>query len=136
MNERKAPARIGRFNLLRELGRGAQAVVWLAHDTRLDREVALKLLDANGSALALDEWLHEARAVSRLAHPNIVPVFEADVHDGRACLVFEYVPGRTLAEHSRARGPLPPHEAVALMLGVLDAKTPVTRTIGFGDGFE
>jgi serine/threonine protein kinase len=117
------PRRLGRFELRRVLGQGAQATVWLAIDTRLEREVAVKVLAA-GVHVAGDDlthWLQEARSVSRLTHPNIVPVFEADVHDGRACLVFEFVPGRTLAEHSRARGPLPPHEAATLMLGVLDA---------------
>lgn len=117
------PRRLGRFELRRELGKGAQASVWLAVDTRLEREVAVKVLAAgvNVAGDDLTHWLQEARSVSRLTHPNIVPVFEADVHDGRACLVFEYVPGRTLAEHSRARGALPPHEAIGLMLGVLDA---------------
>ena len=117
------PRQIGRFVLQRELGRGAQAVVWLAHDTRLEREVALKLVEACGDAVG--PWLHEARAVSRLAHPHIVPVFEADLAQeagGRPYLVFEYVKGPTLAAHLRARaGALPPREAVTLMLGVLDA---------------
>ncbi len=117
------PRRIGRFQLLRELGRGAQAVVWLAHDPRLDREVALKLLQADGTALG--PWLQEARAVSRLAHPHIVPLFEADEaaeEGGRPFLVFEYVKGPTLTAHLREhQGWLPQREAVALMLGVLDA---------------
>lgn len=109
--------------MLRELGRGAQASVWLAHDTRLDREVALKLLEAGSDAVG--PWLREAQAVSRLAHPNIVPVFEADeAHEvaGRPYLVFEYVNGPTLAAHLRQHGgALPAREAVTLMLGVLDA---------------
>jgi len=117
------PERIGRFHLLHELGRGAQAVVWLAHDTRLDREVALKLLQTEGTSLG--PWLQEARAVSRLAHPNIVPLFEADEAaeaGGRPFLVFEYVKGPTLAAHLREHnGWLPQREAVALMLGVLEA---------------
>ncbi|MDE2081037.1 MAG: HDOD domain-containing protein [Burkholderiales bacterium] len=115
------PGQLGRFELLRELGRGAQARVWLAHDPRLQREVALKLLDPAADAGALSEWLNEARAVSRLTHPHIVPVFEADEHRGQPYLVFEYVAGPTLAQARRGRGPMPPHEAVALMLGVLDA---------------
>jgi serine/threonine protein kinase len=118
-----SPHRIGRFELRRELGKGAQATVWLGYDARLEREVAVKLLRAGADTDPQDvtHWLQEARSVSRLTHPNIVPVFEADVQDGRAYLVFEYVPGRTLAEHARVRGALPPHEALALMLGVLDA---------------
>ncbi|WP_164962089.1 serine/threonine protein kinase [Rubrivivax sp. JA1026] len=114
-------ARVGRFELRRELGRGAQASVWLAHDPRLDREVALKLLNAGADGSDVDAWLHEARSVSRLSHPNVVPVFEADRHGSQPYFVFEYVPGRTLAETLRERGALPAREAVTLMLGILDA---------------
>lgn len=113
--------RLGRFELVRELGRGAQATVWLAHDTRLEREVALKLLDPAADAAELSEWLHEARAVSRLAHPHIVPVFEADVADGQPYLVFEFVDGPTLGAERRARPKWSAREAVQLLLGVLDA---------------
>lgn len=113
--------RLGRFHLLRELGRGAQARVWLAHDPQLDREVALKLLNPEADAEALKEWLHEARAVSRLTHPNIVPVFEADDNDGRPYLVFEFVDGPTLAESRRTAPRMAAREAVTLLLGVLDA---------------
>ncbi len=115
------PRRIGRFALLEQIGRGAQATVWRAHDERLDREVALKLLRADADTAAVSRWLLEARAVSRLAHPNIVPVFEADAGDGWSYLVFELVRGCTLGELRRRRGALPPREAAALMLGVLDA---------------
>ncbi|HET9976464.1 MAG TPA: HDOD domain-containing protein [Burkholderiaceae bacterium] len=122
MNARIPHEMIGRFALLRPLGRGAQATVWLAHDARLDREVALKLFEAGAGAMTVDEWLHEARAVSRLAHPHIVPVFEADQDQGRPYLVFEYVNGPTLAQHLRSRAaPLPAREAAALMRGVADA---------------
>ncbi|MFM2066074.1 MAG: hypothetical protein RLZZ584_983 [Pseudomonadota bacterium] len=117
--DRDAPT-LGRFRLLRRLGEGAQATVWLAHDPRLDREVALKLLRPDADAVAVDEWLHEARAVSRLTHPNIVPVFEADMHDGQCCMVFEYVPGRTLADRPPGGGSVwPARLAVELVAGVL-----------------
>ena len=67
MSYAAAPARqLARFVLQRELGRGAQATVWLAHDPRLDRDVALKLLDPAAGAQAVSQWLDEARAVSRL----------------------------------------------------------------------
>jgi eukaryotic-like serine/threonine-protein kinase len=112
---------IGRYELRHELGRGAQASVWLAHDPRLQREVALKLLNADADAATRSEWLHEARAVSTLKHPNIVPVFEADEDGGQPFLVFEYVEGGTLSARLKTRPRWPAREAVALMLGILDA---------------
>ena len=112
---------LARFQLLRELGRGAQAVVWLAHDPRLDREVAVKLLSADADEATRKEWLNEARAVSRLKHPSIVPVFEADEHEGQPYLVFEFVDGPTLQAERRKRPSWPAREAVTMVLGVLDA---------------
>ncbi len=115
--------KLGRFELKRVLGEGAQATVWLGFDARLEREVAVKLMHADAAAdpAAARQWLQEARSVSRLTHSNIVPVFEADLHEHQPYLVFEYVPGPTLAQHVKARGALPATEAVAMMLGVLDA---------------
>ena len=114
---------LGRFELKRVLGEGAQATVWLGFDARLEREVAVKLMRAEAAAdpFAVNQWLQEARSVSRLTHPNIVPVFEADVHQQQPYLVFEYVPGPTLAQHVKAQGVLPAAQAVAMLLGVLDA---------------
>lgn len=114
-------ARVGRFVLQDILGRGAQATVWRAHDERLDREVALKLLLPGAAGISVNQWLHEARAVSRLSHPNIVPVFEADDADGQPYLVFELVRGRTLAEALRAGGAMTARAAVTLLRGVLEA---------------
>ena len=115
--------KLGRFELKRVLGEGAQAVVWLGFDARLEREVAVKLMRAEVAATpdAVNQWLQEARSVSRLTHPNIVPVFEADVHEQQPYLVFEYVSGPTLAQQIRASGAQPAHQAVAMLIGVLDA---------------
>ncbi|MFY3384497.1 protein kinase domain-containing protein [Paracidovorax sp. MALMAid1276] len=118
----RAPATVGRFELVRQLGRGAQATVWLALDPRLQREVAIKLLPPmeGQDPAVLEQWLREARHVSRLAHPFIVPVFEADVQGRQPYIVFEYVPGRTLADHLAQQGRCTPHDAVALVVDVLD----------------
>ena len=115
--------KLGRFELQRVLGEGAQATVWLGFDARLEREVAVKLMRADAAAdpAAVNQWLQEARSVSRLTHPHIVPVFEADLHQQQPYLVFEYVPGPTLSQHLKSRGALPATEAVVMMLGVLDA---------------
>ena len=117
----EAELHIGRFRLREVLGQGAQATVWLAHDERLDRDVALKLMAPGAATVALEPWLHEARAVSRLNHPHIVPVFEADEAQGQAYLVFELVRGPTLSQALREHGAMPPRQAATLMLGVLDA---------------
>jgi hypothetical protein len=77
------PARLGCFKLRRVLGKGAQATVWLAFDLRLEREVDVKLLGPAGDATAVGDSLHEARNVSRLTHPHVVPVSEADAAKAR-----------------------------------------------------
>ena len=117
----RAGAQIGRFVLIDVLGRGAQATVWRANDQRLDRQVALKLLAPGAQSVSVHQWLHEARAVSRLSHPNIVPVFEADEADGQSYLVFELVAGHTLTEALRRSGAMPARAAAALLRGVLEA---------------
>ncbi|MDO9313231.1 MAG: HDOD domain-containing protein [Burkholderiaceae bacterium] len=114
---------LGRFELRRLLGKGAQASVWLGFDTHLEREVAVKIIRNGGGVDSGDatQWLQEARSVSRLTHPNIVPVFEADVHEGQPFLVFEYVAGHTLTEVLRAKGAFAPQAAVAIVLDILSA---------------
>ena len=114
---------IGRFERRRMLGQGAQAEVWLAFDSRLEREVAIKLMKpaTQQDSSAVNQWLQEARSVSRLTHTNIVPVFEADVQDNQPYLVFEYVPGLTLAQQLAQQGALEPVQAVAIMQDVLAA---------------
>lgn len=117
------PSTLGRFELRRILGRGAQSVVWLGFDPRLERDVAIKLMKVGevSDASAIAHWLAEARSVSRLTHPNIVPVFEADLHEQQPYLVFEYVAGQTLSDRLAKQGAMSPVEAVAVMMEVLDA---------------
>jgi serine/threonine protein kinase len=121
----RAPERVGRFELRRVIGRGSQATVWLAHDPRLARDVALKLMTPPAAGADLGDWLAEARHVAALNHPHIVTVFEADVHgsgpQAQPYLVFEYVSGAPLDRHLLTRGAFAPREAVEWSLGVLDA---------------
>ena len=113
--------RAGRFELRQVLGRGAQATVWLGWDPKLQREVAVKLISASADSEAVTEWLDEARVMSSLTHPGIVPVYEAD-QDGKATfLVFERVDGPTLSEKLRGLGPMPAREAAELTREVRDA---------------
>lgn len=88
-----ATVRVGRFELRRLLGRGANGVVYAAFDPRLEREVALKLLTSDGDEHRL---LAEARALARLAHPNVLPVYDAGVERGLPFIVSELVEGGTL----------------------------------------
>lgn len=122
-----SPVRIGRFELLRVLGRGSQSTVWLARDPRLGRDVALKRFTQKGVAgtAGLGDWLSEARAVAALNHPHIVPIFEADVHGegptAEPYLVFEYLAGATLAAHLSEHGPYGARAAVERLIGVCEA---------------
>ena len=113
--------KIGRFEVLRELGRGAQSVVYLGNDPHLQREVAIKTLHFSAADSRLNaHLLTEARTVSKLRHANIVPIFEAGEEAGDPYLVFEYVAGNTLAQLLQ-RQPLDALQAARIALEVLDA---------------
>jgi tRNA A-37 threonylcarbamoyl transferase component Bud32 len=104
------------FELLEEIGRGANGVVFKARQPGLNRTVAVKVLRA-GEFAGQDEearLLAEAKVVARLQHPNIVQVFEVGTRDGRPYLVLEYVAGGSLADRLR-HGPLSAHEAATLV---------------------
>ncbi|MCW5626581.1 MAG: HDOD domain-containing protein, partial [Burkholderiales bacterium] len=118
-----APQTISRFQLVRPLGRGAQGTVWLAHDPQLQRDVAIKTVtvDAHLGSSALRALLDEAVMVGRLIHPNIVTLFDAGEHDGFPYLVFELVPGNTLAAVLREEGPLPAPRAATIAMQILAA---------------
>jgi WD40 repeat protein/tRNA A-37 threonylcarbamoyl transferase component Bud32 len=114
--------RLGRFEILGELGIGAFGTVYKARDPELDRIVALKVpRSGNLSNRAdLDRFLREGRSVAQLRHPNIVPVYEVGQFDGIPYLVSAFVNGTTLAEMLTARRPTP-LEAARLASTVADA---------------
>jgi serine/threonine protein kinase len=113
---------VGRFEIIRELGRGAQSIVYLARDPHLQRQVAIKTLHfARSDPQQNRQLLDEARMVSQLRHPNIVPIFEAAETQGDLYLVFQYVPGKNLAEFLKVSGGLTPAKAIAIMQPILDA---------------
>jgi serine/threonine-protein kinase len=113
-------ALIGRYSLEREIGRGGMGIVYLAHEVRLDRPVALKLLPPDYAAQpALRErFLREARTVAKLSHPNIVPIHAVDEVDDFVFIVMAYVEGGTLGQRIRERGPLPAAEATRILCEV------------------
>jgi serine/threonine-protein kinase len=83
--------------------------VWRAHDSNLDRDVAIKLLHRAGDEKSRERFRREAMVLSRLSHPGVATIFDFDSRDGFDFLVMEYVPGGTLASRV-ARGPLPVEE--------------------------
>src|ERR1700751_4697799 len=89
---------LGHFWLLAEIGSGGMGVVYRAHDERLDRDVAVKVLPAGALSdeATRKRFRNEALALSRLNHPNIAMVFDFDRQDGIDFLVTEYIPGTTL----------------------------------------
>src|SRR5690349_22069414 len=111
----------GRYAVTARIAHGGMATVYQATDTRLDREVALKVMHAE---LARDEefvrrFIGEAKSVARLSHQNVVAVFDQGADGPFLYLAMEYVPGRTLKELLRDSGRFPPATALEIMAGVL-----------------
>jgi len=94
--------RIGRYEILRELGRGAMGVVYHARDPKIDREVAIKTIkladqaDESEISQLRDRLFREAQSAGKLSHPGIVTIYDVDEQDGLAYIAMEFVEGRTL----------------------------------------
>jgi tetratricopeptide (TPR) repeat protein len=115
--------RPGRYRIEGELGRGGMGIVYKAHDTVLDRPVALKVLpDAlKDNPEALKNFLREAKSAAKLNHPNIVTVYDAGEQDGRYYIAMEYVDGTTLKEIVRRRGVISPNGVLHVLLQMCEA---------------
>ena len=113
----------GRYRLQGQLGRGGMATVWRARDTRLDRSAAVKILNRGWRAdpVALERLRREAQSVARLAHQNIVGVYDFDVADNTAYLVMELVEGRSLTDLLARWGRLPVEHAMSIAAQICDA---------------
>jgi beta-lactam-binding protein with PASTA domain len=112
----------GRYAVRSRIAHGGMATVYLALDTRLDRQVALKVMHAE---LARDDdfvrrFIGEAKSVARLSHQNVVAVYDQGADGPFLYLAMEYVPGRTLKDLLRERGRFSPAVALDIMTGVLD----------------
>jgi eukaryotic-like serine/threonine-protein kinase len=110
----------GRYELEELVGSGGMSSVYRAHDRMLERKVALKILHSRlgEDDEYIERFRREARAVARLAHPNIVTVIDRGDDEGRQFIVFEYIDGRTLKEVVDAGGPLPVDEVLRLGAGI------------------
>jgi len=115
---------IGRYHILERLGEGGMAIVYKAYDTRLERDVALKVIrvDAFPPAIlerVLKRFEREALSLARLSHPNIVKVFDFGEHAGAPYLVMEFIPGGTLKQLTGR--PMPWKKAGLLLIPIAQA---------------
>ncbi|MBA1149628.1 serine/threonine protein kinase, partial [Ectothiorhodospiraceae bacterium WFHF3C12] len=117
---------IGRYEVVRELGRGATGVVYLGRDPKIGREVAIKTLafsqfDAEELETFKTRFAREAEAAGRLSHPNIVTVYDVGEEADLAFIAMDYAAGRTLAAFTGQRDMLPVGEALQVIAEVADA---------------
>lgn len=108
---------LGKYQIIEEIGRGGFATVYKALDTKLDRKVALKVLDPllARDAGFLARFEQEAKVVARLFHPNIATIFEVDDTDGRYFLAMQYIPGTNLQNMMEERAALSMAESVVII---------------------
>ena len=120
---------IGRYEIEREIGRGGMAIVYKAFDPRLDRAVAIKLIQSGAFGSNIfghirERFEREAKALAKLRHPNIVRVHDYGEHEGSPYLVMDYLEGATLKE---VKKPLKVETAVRLIRPIADALDYVHR---------
>jgi len=114
----------GRYRLLERIDEGGAGEVWRARDSKLDRDVAVKVLGPGADHSFRVRFADEARRAAAVVHPNVVTVFDEGRDGPDAFMVMELVPGKTLRDLIAERGPLPPHEVsriVAQVAAALDA---------------
>ena len=112
---------IGRYHILEQLGEGGMATVYKAYDTRLERNVAVKVLRTDQFIpaqlqMVLQRFEREAKSLAKLTNPNIVNILDFGEHDGMPFLVMEYLPGGTLKK--KLGQPIPWREALRILLPV------------------
>ena len=113
-----------RYRLLKPLGSGGMADVFLAHDDILDRDVALKVMSTRykSDEEFVERFKREAQSAAALSHPNIVSIFDrGESEDGTYYIAMEYLPGGTLKDRILKRGALPAHTAAAVALQMAEA---------------
>lgn len=116
---------LGRYHILEQLGEGGMATVYKAYDTRLETDVAVKVIRTENilpSVLekSLKRFEREAKSLAKLTHPNIVKVTDYGEHEGKPYLVMSYLPGGTLKERLKS-GAIPWQEAVQLLVPIAHA---------------
>ena len=122
-DERPFLSHVGRFEIIRKLGEGGFAKVYLAQDPHLNRKVALKLLRSSlfYSEDVINRFEREAQAAAILNHPNIVPVYESGSLDGERFIASAYCEGETLEQWLAKKGDVEPATAAAIVAVLADA---------------
>src|ERR671915_444255 len=115
-----------RYRILRRLGSGGMANVYLAEDEELGRRVAIKILDDRHASddSFIERFRREAKNAAGLSHPNIVSIFDRGEAEGTYYIAMEYLEGRSLKDRIVAEGPLPIPAAI-------DAVRQILRAVGF-----
>ena len=112
----------GRYAIEREVGRGGMATVFLAHDIRHDRRVAVKVLEPElGAVLGVERFLSEIRVTANLQHPNLLPLFDSGEADGYLFYVMPYVEGGNLRAKLHSEKQLPIDEALHIAAAIASA---------------
>ena len=111
------PEQFGRYRIIRTLGQGGMGAVYLAHDTQLDRQVALKVphfMPSEGLD-AIERFHREARAAATLDHPNLCPIYDVGQFEGTHYLTMPYIEGKPLSEVIDPARPTPMRQAAAVV---------------------
>lgn len=109
----------GKYQIVRELGRGGMGTVYLAYDLQIKRKVAVKLLHST-TQVAVKRFAREARAIAQLKHPNIVRVYEHVKYQDTTCMIMQYIEGMTLDKYLQTHS-LHLREKVTLFLKIVNA---------------
>jgi eukaryotic-like serine/threonine-protein kinase len=119
----KEPTRIGRYEILRRLGRGGMGIVYEARDTRLDRIIALKVLppELEQDADRRERLVGEARSAALVAHPNVAAIYEVGEDEARVFVAMELVRGETLGATLGAGTPLAIERVLAIVIQIARA---------------
>src|ERR671922_2354913 len=113
----------GRYRIVRKLGAGGMANVYLAEDEVLGRRVAIKILNERhaGDEQFVERFRREAKSAAGLSHPNIVSIYDRGEAEGTYYIAMEVIEGKSLKEMIMTRGPLPITTALTLAREILDA---------------
>ena len=115
------PKKIGKYNIVGVLGKGAMGLVYRGEDPLLGRQVAIKVITGDDVSEEMQaRFVHEARAVAAIDHPNIVVVYDLGEHDGKPYIAMELLKGEDLKAVMRRRGTLPLQEACEIIVQVCD----------------